>query len=727
MTNQTRKRIWPVALMSLAVFGVLAAVVALSAMTPQPSQAHGCDQTNLTERAECERDHVAEGIDDSAEAHTHNAAPTAVGTIPAVTVTAGMSTEAKDVSMYFNDADAGDTLTYEAESSDEAVATVAIGSPFASSSMLVITGVAAGTATVTVTATDEGGESATQSVMVTVESAVPAPMDFRLDSLDNGARLSWQGLPDSSDYTVMGYQIDRKVHHSDPATLALLKTGGGDATIDLEMVLQHRDLGLSYGTTYTYKVRAYVEVTNAAGEKEMGHGSWSRERTTVTADSGGRLAPLLEAPSAVRMLEARAACANSITVSWQEPANFGTVPATDDNGMYVGPDYIGGEGAGKEAVGEDATSVTYKVERMVDSGGWTMVTHTDMTYMDTKPFVTYGKIYNYRVRAMNGAQIYGPWTMVTVDLTDVPSAPNPPRSLNVDPVGNTVELQWDPPLDDADPLLWRTRADFDRTGNASDVLEYVIERRHGDDDWDEIRTQDHLYADNFADTLTQGYTDVAPPLGSVSYRVAALVDDCNRSPYNQKDPVEVINQAPVGQAIADQVVAAGSSVDVATSFTDADQATLDYSVTSSDKEIATVKVSDTGTVTVTGVAAGTATITVKATDSWDASASQSFTVTVRQAGLGMASNIRIGLNTGGVIQVTWDPAANAGGYIVIAISQVDNSVTSGAVNPGTDGTLPTTLNLAGLTSGERYFLYVATTGSGGDNTLSDPPADVTAN
>ena len=40
MTKITRKHIWPAALMSLAVFGVVAAVVALSAMTPQTTQAH---------------------------------------------------------------------------------------------------------------------------------------------------------------------------------------------------------------------------------------------------------------------------------------------------------------------------------------------------------------------------------------------------------------------------------------------------------------------------------------------------------------------------------------------------------------------------------------------------------------------------------------------------------------------------------------------------------------
>ena len=554
-------------------------------------------------------------------------------------------------------------------------------------------------------------------------AGVPAPGDFKIDALDNGARLSWDSLADSSDYTVVGYQIDRDVYHADSSNPILINTG--DATIDIGLMQQYRDLGLSYGTTYTYRVRAYVSVTDADGESMMGHGPWSAAGTIITADSGGRLEPLLDPPTAVRMLIADPSCANSIDVSWQQPAEFGTVPATDENGVYVGPDYIGGEGAGKEEVGEDATGVTYKVERMVDDGAWAMVAHTGTMYMDTD--VDYGHVYKYRVRAMNGAYLYSPWTMYTVDLTEEPPAPNPPRSLNVDPVGNTVELQWDPPVDDATPLLWRTQMDFDRTGNASGALDYVIERNANDEGWMEIHTQDHLYADNFADTLTQGYTDASPPLGSVSYRVAALVDSCNRSPYNQKDPVDVINQDPVGQAIADQMVTVGSSVTVATAFTDAEDASLNYAVATSNPAAVTATVSDMGVVTVTGVAAGTATITVSATDSRGASASQSFMVTATQAGLGMASNISIGLNTGGVIQVTWDAAANAAGYIVIAISQADNSAIAGAVNPGVGGALPTSLNLGGLTSGESYFVYIATTGASGDHTLSIPPADVIAN
>ena len=98
-----------------------------------------------------------------------NAAPMAVGTIAAVTVTAGEMSDAMDVSGYFSDADM-DTLTYTASSDMEMYATAMV-----NGSMLTITGVAAGMATITVTATDMDHAMATQAIMVTIEAADMTP------------------------------------------------------------------------------------------------------------------------------------------------------------------------------------------------------------------------------------------------------------------------------------------------------------------------------------------------------------------------------------------------------------------------------------------------------------------------------------------------------------------------------------------------------------------------
>ena len=97
-----------------------------------------------------------------------NDPPVAVGAIAAVTVDVG-ATDTTDVATNFNDPD-GDPLTYSAATSDGGVATATV-----SGSVVTTTGVAAGTATITITARDPGGLTATQTMAVTVEAVNSAP------------------------------------------------------------------------------------------------------------------------------------------------------------------------------------------------------------------------------------------------------------------------------------------------------------------------------------------------------------------------------------------------------------------------------------------------------------------------------------------------------------------------------------------------------------------------
>ena len=381
----------------------------------------------------------------------------------------------------------------------------------------------------------------------------------------------------------------------------------GQATIKVYAhETSHSDLGLAYNTVYTYMVRAVVRydvegwwnmldcvemndaVSPTGDEPAVGadtdgttyckmyddlsaeamvvvqrayagldameytyYGAWSYKRALETAESGGRLEALLDPPTMVRGINGVAACANTITVMWNAPSDMGTVPASDRNGVYVGPDYIGADDAGREEVGEDATMVTYQVQRMVNNGPWAAVTAVGATYTDSN--VAYGSTYKYRVRAMNGAGLVGPWSMFTEDLTE-PDQPLQPTGLVVQATGpNTVELEWQAPEDEATPPLWRTMSDFDRAGEASNRLKYVIERqviRENSDgtvtivaDWAKAREQAHRYADEFEDNRTQAWKDENAPAGLVNYRVSALVDDCNRSPAHQKNAVRVLAQA----------------------------------------------------------------------------------------------------------------------------------------------------------------------------------------
>ena len=106
---------------------------------------------------------VAQGFSVTVEAAPVNSAPSAVGTIPSHSVGVG-GTVTVDAAGYFSDAD-GDELSYAVTSSNADVATAS-----ADGSTVTISGVAAGSAVITVTASD-GEASAVQGFGVAVEAA----------------------------------------------------------------------------------------------------------------------------------------------------------------------------------------------------------------------------------------------------------------------------------------------------------------------------------------------------------------------------------------------------------------------------------------------------------------------------------------------------------------------------------------------------------------------------
>ena len=146
-----------------------------------------------------------------------NRAPTAVGTIPTQTVTAG-GTGTVNLGSYFSDAD-GDTLTYTATSSDTGVAAVNL-----SGAAMVITPIAVGTVTVTAIASDPEGASVTQTFTVTVNPATSSEL------------------------------VSSQSANNAPITVGTISTqtvtvGGSAGTVDVSSKFTHPD-----GDTLTYTV-----------------------------------------------------------------------------------------------------------------------------------------------------------------------------------------------------------------------------------------------------------------------------------------------------------------------------------------------------------------------------------------------------------------------------------------------------------------------------------------
>ena len=206
------------------------------------------------------------------------------------------------------------------------------------------------------------------------------------------------------------------------------------------------------------------------------------------------------------------------------------------------------------------------------------------------------------------------------------------------------------------------------------------------------------------------------------YRVAAInaIDMGDYSDGMTSAMTYRTNTAPMAvDTIADMTLKAGqmsSGMDVSGYFNDADtDDTLTYTAMSDMEMYATADIpADSSMLTITGVAAGSATVTVTATDMDGATAMQEIMVTVEAAEpeeVGPATGVTTGpFNEGGVIQVNWDAAPNATGYIIYAVNvdELNNPDGQIVVAPVNDAAAET-YNLGGLKSGDTYDIYVVAT------------------
>ncbi len=502
------------------------------------------------------------------------AAPTATGSIAALTLTEGV-THAVTASDYFE----GAGITYTAASSDTAAATVEV-----AGADVTVKAVAAGSATITVTATNSGG-SAEQRFAVTVLPPAPAPVgsigavtlaEGETHVEDVSAHFSGRGIT----YTAESSNAAVATVATEAAAVTVKAVAPGDATVTVTATNAGGSAGQSFAVTaqlpavtLTRGDARTLELADHFGQEVTGYGAavapagivglaLTGSQLTLTALASGNATVTIEVTSADGTAEHRFA----VTVLPPAPATVGSIEAVilaeRETHMEDASAHFNGEG------------ITYTAESSNEAVATVAVEGTTVT-----------------VTAVGAGD-------ATVTLTATNAGGNTEQSFSV-----TVQLPSIILAEDGTRTI--ELADY----FGADVTGYEVA----------VSPSGIVHASRSGSQLTL----TALAAGSATVTVAAT------SPGGRAEQgfaVTVVPPAPrtVGSIEAVTIIEDATHAEDASSYFEGEGVT--YAADSSDTEVATVEV-DGSEVTVTAVAAGSATVTVTATNG-GGSAEQGFLVTV---------------------------------------------------------------------------------------------------
>ncbi|MCY3808606.1 MAG: Ig-like domain-containing protein [Gemmatimonadetes bacterium] len=538
-----------------------------------------------------------------------------MGSIPGLTVEVG-NTESVDLTGYFSDAD-GDVLSYTATSSHSRVQASVSGNS------VQVTAVASGTATVTVTAKDPGGLSATQTFTVTVPNRapesvgqMPAAETFVGESVQialagyfsdpDGDALAYSAAssdPSVASVSVAGstVAVEAVSQGSVVVTVTASDPGGLDATQTFQATVPNRapeagdpipDMEVFVGGSEEVEVSEHF--TDPDGDQLIYEARSSRTGVATVSVSGS-----------VVTVEAVAQGTATITVTARDPEGASaqqtfevTVPnRTPEAGDPI-PDM-------EVFVGDEAE---------VDASD-------HFTDPDGDPLV-------YSASSSSPANARVSMSGSTVSVTAVSQGSADVTVTATDPGGLSATQTFEVTVPNRSPVA----------GDPIDDIEVFV----GDEA--EVDASDH-FTDPDGDPLVYSASSSSPANARVSMSgstvsvtavsqgsadVTVTATDPGGLSATQTFAVTVPNRAPeaVGE-MPDDTTFVGESVEMALRgyFSDPDGDDLYYAAASSDEGVATASASG-ASLTVAGVGQGTATVTVTATDPGGLSAEQSFTVTV---------------------------------------------------------------------------------------------------
>ena len=545
-----------------------------------------------------------------------NRPPEAVGVIADQNVYVD-SVVVVDVAGYFADPD-GDALEYSASASDTTRVAVTV-----AESMVTVTGLAVGSATVTVTAVDPGGLSAEQGFGVAVPNRAPGAVGTIADlevQVDSVVALEVSGYFTDPDRDALEYSAA-----SSDTTRATVIVAGDTVTVtgaaagNTTVTVTARDPGgLSAEQSFAVEVpnRAPEAVGMIADVEVYVDGAVVVDVAAGFADPDG---DELEY-SAVVSDTTRATVAVSgslVTVTGVAVGSATvTVTARDPEGLSAEQSYgVAVPNRPPEAVGMIAD-----LEVQVDS----VVVVDVAEYFEDPDRETL----EYAAAISEMTRVAVSVSGSTVTLSGVAKGNAAVTVTAQDPGGLFAEQSFEVTVPNRPPEVAEVIADLEVEVDGVVTLEVAV--FFTDPDGDDLEYAAASSDSTRATVAVSGSTVTVRGVAAGAATVMVTARDSEGLSAAQSVVVTVPNRAPVAVGMIADVevyVNSAAAVDVTAYFADPDEDELEYSASVLDTTLAAVAVSG-GTVTVTGVAVGSTTVTVTARDPGGLAAVQSFAVTV---------------------------------------------------------------------------------------------------
>ena len=555
-----------------------------------------------------------------------NRAPVTSGTISDRTIDAGDTGEV-DVSSYFHDPD-GDALRYRAASSNTGVAQASV-----SGSTVTITGMARGTATITVTARDPGGLEATQSAMVSVSSANEAPaavgtLPNQSVSVGRQASVRMASYFDDPDADPLEYDAassNEGVATSSAAGGTVTITGVAEGNAIVTVTARDPD-----GLTATQQANVTVGAVNqwpsvvgtipdqsikAGATAQLDLSSYfsdaDGDALTYEASSFSHAVATVSVSGATMTITGVAAGNTQITVTATDPDGL---DATQRTTVTVEPDNLA-----PEAVG------TIPAETVTEGESGTVDVSSYFSDAD-------GDALTHRVASSNANVVEASMSGSTVTITGVSAGTGTVTVTARDPRGLEAVQQLWVTVESANRAPETRGTIPDQTVEVGETATVNVSTYFTDPDGNTLEYSSATSDRGVATASTSGAVVTLSGVAKGTTTVTVTATDPGGLGAEQRLSVTVPNRPPQpAGTISSQELAPGGTVTVNASsyFSDPDADGLSYTATSSDANVATASASGSA-VTISGVARGIATVTVTARDADGLQATQQISVSVQR-------------------------------------------------------------------------------------------------